>query len=53
MKILPTGLDDLMNLIKSKLNDGNKNLIKILVGLLAKLIESLKQGFTMDKKNCN
>ena len=45
MKILPTGLNDLMNLIKSKLNDGNKNLVKMLISLLTKLIESLKQGF--------
>ena len=34
MKILPTGLNDLMNLIKKKLTDGNKNIVRMMVNLL-------------------
>ena len=45
MKIVPDGLGDLFNLIKDKLSDCNKNLVKILITLLCKLIEALKQGF--------
>ena len=45
MKILPNGLNDLMNLIKEKLVDGNKNIVRMMVNLLTQLIESLKQGF--------
>ena len=45
MKILPNGLNDLMNLIKKKLTDGNKNIVRMMVNLLTELIEALKQGF--------
>ena len=45
MKILPNGLNDLMNLIKKKLLDGNKNIVRMMVNLLTQLIEALKQGF--------
>ena len=45
MKILPNGLNDLMNLIKKKLLDGNKNIVRMMVCLLTQLIEALKQGF--------
>ena len=45
MKILPNGLNDLMNLIKKKLMDGNKNIVRMMVNLLTQLIEALKQGF--------
>ena len=45
MKIAPTGLNDLMNLIKKKLTDGNKNIVRMMVNLLAQLIEALKHGF--------
>ena len=45
MKILPNGLNDLMNLIKKKLIDGNKNIVRMMVCLLTQLIEALKQGF--------
>ena len=51
MKILPNGLNDLFNLIKMKLSDCNKNLVKILISLLSKLIESLKIGFKIYAKN--
>ena len=45
MKILPNGLNDLFNLIKTKLSDGNKNLVKILISLVNKFIQSLKKEF--------
>ena len=45
MKILPNGLNDLFNLIKSKLSDGNKNLVKILISLVNKFIQCLKKEF--------
>ena len=45
MKILPVGLNDLFNLIKSKLSDGNKNLVKILISLVNKFIQALKKEF--------
>ena len=51
MKILPTGLNELFDLIKLKLSDCNKNLVKILISLLGKLIESLKLGFKNWTKN--
>ena len=51
MKILPNGLNELFDLIKIKLSDCNKNLVKILISLLGKLIESLKLGFKNYTKN--
>ena len=45
MKILPNGLNALMHLIKKKLTDGNKNIVRMIVNLLSKLIEALKDGF--------
>ena len=39
MKILPNGLNELMNLIKKKLTDGNKNIVKMIINLLGQLIE--------------
>ena len=45
MKILPNGLNDLFNLIKTKLSDGNKNLVKILISLVNKFIQALKKEF--------
>ena len=45
MKILPNGLNDLMDLIKKKLTDGNKNIVRMMVNLLTELIEALKHGF--------
>ena len=45
MKILPNGLNDLFNLIKNKLSDGNKNLVKILISLVNKFIQCLKKEF--------
>ena len=44
-KILPTGLNDFFNLIKSKLSDGNKNYVKMLISLLTKFILALKKDF--------
>ena len=43
-KILPNGLKDLMNMIKSKLADGNKNLVKLILQLLTMLIVALGSG---------
>ena len=51
MKLLPNGLNDLFDIIKHKLSDCNKNLVKILISLLTKLIESLSQGFKIYSKN--
>ena len=45
MKILPNGLNELMNLIKKKLTDGNKNIVKMIINLLGQLIEALKHHF--------
>ena len=45
MRISPNGLNDLMNLIKKKLTDGNKNIVRMMVNLLTQLIEALKLGF--------
>ncbi len=45
MKILPNGLNDLFNLIKNKLSDSNKNLVKILISLVNKFIQCLKKEF--------
>ena len=44
-KILPTGLNDFFILIKSKLSDGNKNYVKMLISLLSKFISALKKDF--------
>ena len=44
-KILPLGLNDFFNLIKSKLSDGNKNYVKMLISLLNKFISALKKEF--------
>ena len=44
-KILPTGLNDIFLLIKSKLSDGNKNYVKMLISLLTKFIPALKKDF--------
>ena len=51
MKILPNGLNELMNLIKKKLSDGNKNIVKMIINLLGLLIEALKQHFKQWSKN--
>ena len=40
-KILINGLKNLFNLIKSKLGDGNKNLVRLIVQLLSQLIEAI------------
>lgn len=50
MKILPVGLNDLFNLIKSKLSDGNKNLVKILISLVNKFIQALKKNLNLGLK---
>ena len=44
-RILPTGLNDIFLLIKSKLSDGNKNYVKMIISLLTKLIAALKKDF--------
>ena len=45
MRILPNGLNNFMTNIKKKLSDSNKNFVKMIISLLSKFIESLKQGF--------
>jgi cytoskeleton-associated protein 5 len=45
MRILPNGLNNIMTTIKKKLSDSNKNFVKMLISVLAKFIEALKQGF--------
>ena len=45
MRILPNGLNNIMTNIKKKLSDSNKNFVKMMVSLLSKFIEALKQGF--------
>ena len=45
MRILPNGLNNIMTAIKKKLSDSNKNFVKMIVSVLAKFIEALKQGF--------
>ncbi len=40
-KILINGLKNLFNLIKTKLGDGNKNLVRLIVQLLSQLIEAI------------
>ena len=50
MEILPNGLNELMNLIKKKLADRNKNVVRMMVNLLTQLIEALKQGFNQWSK---
>ena len=45
MKILPNGLNDFFSLIKTKLSDGNKNFVKILISLVIKFIQCLKKEF--------
>ena len=44
-KILPVGLNDLFKLITTKLSDGNKNLVKVCIGLVSKFIRSLGNNF--------
>ena len=51
MKILPNGLNELMNLIKKKLTDGNKNIVRMMINLLGQLIEALKHHFKQWSKN--
>ena len=43
--ILSIGLNDIFLLIKSKLSDGNKNYVKMLISLLTKFISALKKDF--------
>ena len=45
MNILPNGLKELFIVINNKINDSNKNLVKLLINILSKLIESLKYNF--------
>ena len=40
-KILPNGMKELITVIKAKLNDGNKNLVRLIVSLLGQVCEAL------------
>ena len=51
MKILPNGLKELMELIRKKLTDGNKNIVRMMINLLGQLIEALKHHFKQWTKN--
>jgi len=44
-KILPTGLNEIFGMIKARLNDGNKNVVRLVVSLLSKLIDSIGSPF--------
>lgn len=50
MKILPNGLNDLFACFKARLNDGNKNVVRLIVQLLIKLIEALGNNFKQFSK---
>ena len=51
MKIFPNGLNELINLIKNKLSDRNKNKAKMVINLFSLLIEALKHLFKTWPKN--
>lgn len=44
MRILPNGLNELATCLKNKLDDGNKNMVRILVQFITKMIEALGSG---------
>jgi hypothetical protein len=44
-KILPTGLNEVFGMIKARLSDGNKNVVRLVVSLLSKLIDSIGPPF--------
>lgn len=50
-RILPTGLNDLFVAIKSKLSDGNKNFVRLLVSFLTKLIDAIGNPYKNHAKN--
>ena len=41
MRILPNGLNEIVIALKNKLNDGNKNLIRLIVQFITKLVEAV------------
>jgi hypothetical protein len=43
-RILPNGLGELIASLKNKLNDGNKNLVRLMVQFITKLVDALGQG---------
>ena len=45
LKILPTGLNDLFGVFKGRLSDGNKNVVRLVVSLLTKLIDCIGSPF--------
>lgn len=50
-RILPNGLGELTSAIKNKLNDKNKNLVRIIISFITKLFEALGAGSKMYSKN--
>ena len=50
-KILKNGLQELFELIKEKINDGNQNLVKIILQLLSHLILALESQIKSYNKN--
>ena len=47
MRILPNGLNEIVIALKNKLNDGNKNLIKLIIQFITKLVEALGSNAKM------
>jgi len=50
-RILPNGLNDLFVAIKSKLSDGNKNFVRLLVSFLTRLIDAIGNPYKNNAKN--
>ncbi|MCQ2820934.1 MAG: hypothetical protein MJ252_27060, partial [archaeon] len=49
-KILPNGLNNYFNMIKNKLGDGGKNVVRMAISLLSKSIDALGVGFKQYSK---
>ena len=45
MKILPNGLNPIIDIFKSKLTDGNKSIVRLIISLLGKFIDALNTNF--------
>ena len=45
MKILPNGLNPIIDIFKSKLTDGNKSIVRLIISLLGKFIDALNANF--------
>ena len=45
MKILPNGLNPIIDIFKSKLTDGNKSIVRLVISLIGKFIDALNVNF--------